>query len=526
MTFQSSLKLSLGSYTIPSPADQPFPYVVTVLLFILLLYTTGDHSSKLPELNPLKPLEFTNLRRMNEFIQQSQELAVRGKAIFGTNPYKLYSEWGSVVVLPPDAIHELRSHPHLNFLEAASDDAHGYLPGFDPFSGNGEMTKVVNKYLTKDLAKHTKPLSEEATLVLHEILGGSTAAHFSTITEWHQITPKDDIIQIVSRLSARVFMGEELCRDDEWVRVSANYASAAFSVGGELGHWPRWTRRIVHWFLPSCWKVRHLLATCRKVLKPHLERRHTCKVTALAHGDTKPVFNDSIEWFEQEETKKRDATTRQIALSLVAIHTTSDLLQQTMIDLAYHPELFEPLREEILRVLNAEGLTKTALYSMKLMDSVIKESQRMKPHTLSTWRRLATQDVRLTNGFVIRKGQKTIVANIHMWDTTYYDDPTQFDGYRFLRMRSTDEEKMSQLVSTSVKHPGFGHGQHACPGRFFAANEVKIALVHLLLKYDWKLPDNAKPQTVTFGMAMLPDPSAKFLIRRRKEELDLDSLAY
>ncbi|GKT74221.1 cytochrome P450 [Colletotrichum tofieldiae] len=113
-----------------------------------------------------------------------------------------------------------------------------------------------------------------------------------------------------------------------------------------------------------------------------------------------------------------------------------------------------------------------------------------------------------------------------MWDTTYYDDPTQFDGYRFLRMRSTDEEKMSQLVSTSVKHPGFGHRQHACPGRFFAANEVKIALVHLLLKYDWKLPDNAKPQTVTFGMAMLPDPSAKFLIRRRKEELDLDSLAY
>lgn len=68
-----------------------------------------------------------------------------------------------------------------------------------------------------------------------------------------------------------------------------------------------------------------------------------------------------------------------ITLSLVAIHTTSDLLQTVLIDLARNPELIQPLRDELARVLPAEGLKKTALYNLKLMDSVIKESQRMKP---------------------------------------------------------------------------------------------------------------------------------------------------
>ncbi|GKT94041.1 cytochrome P450 [Colletotrichum tofieldiae] len=195
-----------------------------------------------------------------------------------------------------------------------------------------------------------------------------------------------------------------------------------------------------------------------------------------------------------------------------------------MLDLASHPELFQPLRQELVRVLGAEGLKKTALYNLKLMDSVIKESQRMKPVLLSTWRRLVMEDIELSNGFVLRKGQKIISTNTHMWDAHYYENPLEYNGYRFLNMRSTDEEKHAHLVSTSAKHPGFGHGQHACPGRFFAANEVKIALAHLLLKYDWKLPAGFKPQTVPYGMSLLPDPNAALLIRRRKEELDLDSL--
>ncbi|KAJ0340184.1 hypothetical protein COL922a_003616 [Colletotrichum nupharicola] len=186
-----------------------------------------------------------------------------------------------------------------------------------------------------------------------------------------------------------------------------------------------------------------------------------------------------------------------------------------MVDLAQHPELFQPLREELVRVLGTEGLKKSALNNLKLMDSVLKESQRLKPALLCTWCRLATANIGLSSGFVIRKGQRVIINNTHMWDNEWYDNAEQYDGYRFLRMRNTDEEKHAHLVSASPK----------LPRRFFAANELKIALAHLLLKYDWKLSDETgNPQPVPFGMALLPDPNVKFLIRRRKEEIHLGTL--
>jgi hypothetical protein len=53
-------------------------------------------------------------------------------------------------------------------------------------------------------------------------------------------------------------------------------------------------------------------------------------------------FDDSIEWFEREVSRV-DVATRQITLPLVAYHTTTDQLQQTMINIALHPELFSKM---------------------------------------------------------------------------------------------------------------------------------------------------------------------------------------
>lgn len=92
-------------------------------------------------------------------------------------------------------------------------------------------------------------------------------------------------------------------------------------------------------------------------------------------------------------------------------------------------------------------------------------------------------------------------------------------------MRDTPgQDKQAHLVSTSRDMLGFGHGVHSCPGRFFAANEIKVALCHMLLKYDWKLPGGVVPESSWFGMALSGDQKAKLIIRRRCEELDIDGL--
>lgn len=69
----------------------------------------------------------------------------------------------------------------------------------------------------------------------------------------------------------------------------------------------------------------------------------------------------------------------------------------------------------------------------------------------------------------------------------------------------------------------FGHGQHACPGRFFAINEVKIALAHLVMKYDFRVVgDEPKPERL--GVQLLADSKARVEFRRREAEIDLDQL--
>lgn len=181
-------------------------------------------------------------------------------------------------------------------------------------------------------------------------------------------------------------MGEEMCRNEDWIKASSEYTTAAFGHGDKLRAWPRSLRPLVHWFMPEAKEVREKLNEARRAIKPLIEQRQARKDAAVARGEKPPVYNDSLEWFEEEYTTGYDPAVAQITLSIVAIHTTSDLLQTTMFSIARHPELFKPLREEAVRVLGSHGLTKQALYDLKLMDSVIKEAQRIKPVLLGRFR--------------------------------------------------------------------------------------------------------------------------------------------
>jgi cytochrome P450 len=93
-----------------------------------------------------------------------------------------------------------------------------------------------------------------------------------------------------------------------------------------------------------------------------------------------------IEW--AEETAKGatyDAALLQMKVSLASIHTTSDLVTQTLFNLCSRPELVDDLRKEIIEVIGQQGWVKPALYQLKLMDSVLKETQRLKPISIGSY---------------------------------------------------------------------------------------------------------------------------------------------
>lgn len=71
-------------------------------------------------------------------------------------------------------------------------------------------------------------------------------------------------------------------------------------------------------------------------------------------------------------------------------------------------------------------------------------------------------------------------------DPTNYPNPLTFDPYRFLKMRQASEEEAGkhQFVTLTKDLIAFGYGKHACPGRFFAANEIKIIFIEVLRRFD------------------------------------------
>ena len=101
----------------------------------------------------------------------------------------------------------------------------------------------------------------------------------------------------------------------------------------------------------------------------------------------------------------------------------------------------------------------------------------------------------LSNGQVIPAGLIIEIPAVAVnSDPSIFPNADEFDPLRFYKLRTQSKEKESvekaannQFVSVNQSSLTFGYGKHACPGRFFAANEIKMILAHALLRYDVKL---------------------------------------
>ncbi|KAK1035426.1 hypothetical protein LTR74_018885, partial [Friedmanniomyces endolithicus] len=118
----------------------------------------------------------------------------------------------------------------------------------------------------------------------------------------------------------------------------------------------------------------------------------------------------------------------QLGLAISSIHTTTQLLTQTLIDMCMHPALLEPLRKEVTAATEEHGFTTAGLYNMKLLDSVIKETQRLKPGMLVNLERMATNPVTLPNGIMVPTGTQLAVSSF----PSAFLDPETYLGDRFL----------------------------------------------------------------------------------------------
>lgn len=298
-----------------------------------------------------------------------------------------------------------------------------------------------------------------------------------------------------------------------------------------LQPWSGWLRPIAQFFkseraqLAKSWK--HLKSSKRSLIPVIRQRREDVKAGRAS-------YNDMLAWMMAKADKwgqsDDDLAGSLVQLGVAATHNTSMTVTQTLYQLAIRPELVLELREEIRRVVatfNGE-LSPVALYEMKILDSVMKEAQRLNPTTPSHFHRYIEKDHTLKDGTILPAGItiEAIFAPV-LFDPNVFPSPETFDPYRFLKLRTgeaPDPNQYSNKEQYAFSHATkenlvWGYGAHACPGRYFANNEIKLILARILLRYDIRMPggskDIYKPQRA--GMGWTPDLKKPIEFRAAKE---------
>jgi len=307
-----------------------------------------------------------------------------------------------------------------------------------------------------------------------------------------------------------------------------NYAVDVIRSAGRITLFPPFLRPLAGHFISS---KNESYKKALKYLVPIFEERLEKERELGPDWPGKP--NDLISWLlqiaEGEERTPAALTLRILSTNMAAIHTSSMTFTQALFDLTMHPEHLLPMREEAERIVTEEGWTKAALNSMVKIDSFLRESQRLNNFgPLGMVRKVvAPEGFRFSNGTVLPCGAYLSVAlRPTHYDSAHYENAATFDGFRFARERAEhmthrdpdtiDEIFKRHMISTAPDHLAFGSGKHACPGRFFAATELKAMMAHLVINYDVKAEvEGVRPPDTVFGTRISPNATAKVYFRKR-----------
>ncbi|QIW94709.1 hypothetical protein AMS68_000227 [Peltaster fructicola] len=467
--------------------------------------------------NPSPAWDIFNISSVLAFLGNGLSLVNSGFQKFNGRPFILYTDVRPKIVLGPEYIDFVNAEPKLDFLAFVKSEFLTHIPAFKHFDPPGHLIEdMVRTKLTTNLAKFTVPISDEASLTLSELWGDSK--------EWSTHVLKDDLLNLISRLSAVIFTGGELAHDKEWQKLTVEVTVNGFLGVMECRMFPTFLQYMLSKIMPHAVRVEGDLRRGTAKVQKIMDRRQREKDDAIKNGEKPPQYVDAIAWLDELAATGKygspNQAIQQLSLAMAAIHTSTDLLTSTLYRIFANPELVQPLREEMTRVLGSMGWTKQALQELRLMDSLLKETQRLQATGALVMSRVALDDVELPGGIIIKKGEQMAISTHLMQSPNFYEDPDKFEPWRFAKRRE-DPKLMnkSHLVSTSVEHTGFSHGKHACPGRFFASNEIKIAMIHLLLKYDIELVTGESTKPVTFGTFVSSNSKAKVRVRRRQEEI-------
>lgn len=234
-----------------------------------------------------------------------------------------------------------------------------------------------------------------------------------------------------------------------------------------------------------------------------------------------------------EEFNDIDMMTRRlIAANFGSMHQTSLQVTNMLLNILGSDAEFNTiaaLRDEVDRVLHADGdgnWTKAKVNRMVKADSVARETLRLNSFGgRAVFRKVMVDGIKTPDGQGLPKGTLiSFLGQPAQTDGEVIEDPLKYDPFRFSRMRedaaARDEKAPAvSFVTTSPEYLPFGHGKHACPGRFLIDFELKMIIAYLLGHYDVEFPaeyNGKRPENYWLTEACFPPDGARVRIRRKK----------
>ncbi|KAM5535892.1 hypothetical protein V8D89_010510 [Ganoderma adspersum] len=426
----------------------------------------------------------------------------------------LLQRW-MVVVSGPKMVEDLRRRPddELSFTEGTEETMPlRYLvePAVTEFPYHID---IIKEKLSRTLPAILPDVIEELKVAIPE--------HIPTKdNDWSSVNVMSMLQKVVARASNRVFVGLPLCRNEEFLEMAIRFTVDIMKDQVVISLIPS---SLTKYFGRIVSTTRRSINQASRYFAPVIRERKANMEEFGEDWSDKP--NDMLQWLIDEAVRQNHSDIsvieRIMLINFAAIHTSSTSLTHVLYDLAAMPEWIPPIREEIESVIAADGWTKIAMAKMWKLDSVFRESSRYHGIVMTTITRKAMKDVTLIDGTFIPKGT-LLAAAAHPThhDESIYANAEVFEPFRFAKMREGDGEGLKhQFVNTSVDYVSFGHGKHACPGRFFAANELKALAAYILLNYDLKLGgDGKRPANMYYAANVVPSMSGEVLFRKRQTD--------
>lgn len=194
--------------------------------------------------------------------------------------------------------------------------------------------------------------------------------------------------RVVAAVSTRIFAGEELTTNEEWLQTTIRYTTDLITAAEVLKRIPRVIRPFIYRIVPHFRTLQATTAAATRIVKPIVQARRE----EIDRPDHK-LSNDMLSWMMVERVKKsyhdkdyQYLAQFQLQLAFAAIHTTSMAVTNMLFDLVANPELITILRQEISEELakNNGSWKGQLLRKLQKVDSFMKESQRHNPVGFST----------------------------------------------------------------------------------------------------------------------------------------------